>query len=158
MAESNGLLWDKQPGPDWFPEDYLHEAGRQTHRDYLPSLSCSLSEDFQDYVIGTRDNVAHEEARTIRGARCGKKAHASRLVNQINPHISKRLSKETPASLKLDLEKAVSQRILIKPCLSLIPMTMNQSIGWREPLPLFMIVLTILRYIMPKELCWRPNS
>ena len=109
MAESNGLLWDKQPGPDWFPEDYLHEAGRQTHRDYLPSLSRSLSEDFQDYVVGTRDNAAHEEARTIRGARCGKKAHASRLVNQINPHISKRLSRETPASLKLDLEKAVSQ-------------------------------------------------
>ena len=26
----------------------------------------------------------------------------------------------------------------------LITMTMNQSIGWREPLPLFMIVLTIL--------------
>ena len=109
MAESNGSLWDKEPGPDWFPEDYLHEAGRQTHRDYLPSLSRSLSEDFQDYVVGTRDNAAHEEARTIRGARCGKKEHASRLVNQINPHISKRLSKETPASLKLDLEKAVSQ-------------------------------------------------
>ena len=55
MAESNGSLWDKQPGPDWFPEDYLREAGRQTHRDYLPSLSRSLSEDFRDYVVGTRD-------------------------------------------------------------------------------------------------------
>ena len=110
MAESNGSLWDKEPGPDWFPEDYLHEAGRQTHRDYLPSLSRSLSEDFRDYVVGTRDNAAHEEARKIRGTRRGKKAHASRLVNQINRHISKRLSKETLASLKLDLEKAVSIR------------------------------------------------
>ena len=51
MAESNGSLWDKQPGPDWFPEDYLRE-------DYLPSLSRSLSEDFRDYVVGTRDNAA----------------------------------------------------------------------------------------------------
>ena len=110
MAESNGSLWDKQPGPDWFPEDYLREAGRQTHRDYLPSLSRSLSEGFRDYVIGTRDNTAHEEARKIRGTRRGKKAHVSRLVNPINRHISKRLSKETLASLKLDLEKAVSIR------------------------------------------------
>ena len=110
MAESNGSQWDKQPGPDWFPEDYLHEAGRQTHRDYLPSLSRSLSEDFRDYVVGTRDNTTHEEARKIRGTRRGKKAHASSLVNQINRHISKRLSKETLASLKLDLEKAVSIR------------------------------------------------
>ena len=109
MAESNGLLWDKQPGPDWFPEDYLCEAGRQTHQDYLPSLSRSLSEDFRDYVVGTRDNTAHEEARKIRGTRRGKKAHVSRLVNQINRHISERLSKETLASLKLDLQKAVSQ-------------------------------------------------
>ena len=65
MAESNGSLWDKQPGPYWFPEDYLREAGRQAHRDYLPSLSRSLSEGFQDYVDGTRDNTAHEEARKI---------------------------------------------------------------------------------------------
>ena len=42
MAESNGWLWDKQPGPDWLPEDYLREAGRQTHRDYLPSSSLCL--------------------------------------------------------------------------------------------------------------------
>ena len=109
MAESNGLLWDKQPGPDWFPEDYLREAGRQTHQDYLPSLSRSLSEGFRDYVVETRDNTAHEEARKIRGTRRGKKAHVSRLVNQINRHISERLSKETLASLKLDLQKAVSQ-------------------------------------------------
>ena len=33
----------------------------------------------------------------------------SRLVSQINRHISKRLKKKTLASLKLDLEKAVSQ-------------------------------------------------
>ena len=109
MAESNGSLWDKQPGPDWFPEDYLREAGRQTHQEYLPSFSRSLSEDFRDYVIG-RDNTAHEEARKIRGTRRGKKAHVSRLVNQINRHISKRLSKETLAPLKLDLKKAVSIR------------------------------------------------
>ena len=109
MAESTYLLWNKQPGPDWFPEGYLREAGRQTHRDYLPSLSRSLSEDFRDYVVGTGDNTAHEEARKIRATRRGKKAHVSRLVNQINRHISKRLSKETLASLKLDLEKAVSQ-------------------------------------------------
>ena len=51
MAESNGSLWDKQPGPDWFPEDYLREAGRQTHQDYLSSLSHSLSEGFRDYVV-----------------------------------------------------------------------------------------------------------
>ena len=87
----------------------MREAGRQTHRDYLPSLSRSLSEDFRDYVVGTRDNTAHEEARKIRGTRRGKKAHVSRLVNPINRQISKRLSKETLASLKLDLEKAVSQ-------------------------------------------------
>ena len=86
----------------------MREVGRQTHRDYLPSLSRSLSEDFGDYVVGARDNTAHEEARKIRGTRRGKKAHVSRLVNQINHH-SERLSKETLASLKLDLEKAVSQ-------------------------------------------------
>ena len=33
----------------------------------------------------------------------------SKLVNQINRHINKQLSKETIASLKLNLEKAVSQ-------------------------------------------------
>ena len=91
MAESNGSLWDKQPGPYWFPQDYLREAGRQTHRDYLPSLRRSLSEGFRDYVVGTRDNTAHEEARKIRGTWRGKKAHVSRLVNPINRHISKRL-------------------------------------------------------------------
>ena len=58
----------------------------------------------------TRDNTAHEEARKIRGTQRGKKAHISRLVNQINRHISKHLTKETLASLKLDLEKAVSIR------------------------------------------------
>ena len=84
MAESNGSLWE-QPGPGWFPEDYLHEAGGQTHRDYLPSLSRSQSEDFLDYVAGTKDNTAHEEVRKIRGTRRGKKAHVTRLVNQINP-------------------------------------------------------------------------
>ena len=109
MAESNGSLWDKQPGPDWFPEDYLCEAGRQTHRDYLSSLSRSLSKGFgitsfeQGIIQPTR------EARKIRGTRRGKKAHVSRLVNPINRHISKRLSKETLASLKVDLEEAVSQ-------------------------------------------------
>ena len=108
MAESNGSLWE-QRGPGWFPEDYLHEARRQTHRDYLPSLSRSLSGDFRDYVVGTKENTAHEEARKIRGTRRGKKAHITRLVNQINRHINKQLSKETIASLKLDLEKAVSQ-------------------------------------------------
>ena len=108
MAESNGPLWE-QPGPGWFSEDYLHEAGRQTHRDYLPSLSRTLSEDFRDYVVGTKDNTALEEARKIRGTRRGKKAHITRLVNQINRHINKQLSKETIASLKLNLEKAVSQ-------------------------------------------------
>ena len=76
MAESNGSLWECSPG--WFPEDFLHEAGRQTHRDYLPSLSCSLSEDFQDYVVGTKDNTAHEEARKIQGTRRGKKAHITK--------------------------------------------------------------------------------
>ena len=63
MAESNGSLWER--GPGWFPEDYLHGAGTQTHRDYLPSWSRSLSEDFQDYVVGTKDNTAHEEVRKI---------------------------------------------------------------------------------------------
>ena len=101
--------WNKKPGPDWFPDDYLREAGRQTHRDYLPSLSRSLSEEFRDYIAGTRDTTDHEEARKIRGTQRGKKAHVTRLVNQINWHISKQLSKETLASLKLDLEKAVSQ-------------------------------------------------
>lgn len=109
MAKANGSLWDKQPGPDWFPDDYLREAGRQTHRDYLPSLSHSLSEYFRDYITGTRDTTDHEEARIIRGTWRGKKAHVTRLVNQINRHISKQLSKETLASLKLDLEEAVSQ-------------------------------------------------
>ena len=108
MAESNGSLWE-QSGPGWFPEDYLHEAGGQTHRDYLPSLSRSLSEDFGDYVAGTKDNKVHEEARKIRGTRRGKKAHVTRLVNQINRHINKLLSKETISSLKLNLEKAVSE-------------------------------------------------
>ena len=110
MAESNGSLWDKQPGPDWFLEDYLRDAGRQTHQDYLSSLSRFLSEGFRDYVVWTRDNTAHEEARKIRGTRRGKKSHVSRLVNPINRHISKRLSKETLASVKLDLEEAVSIR------------------------------------------------
>lgn len=87
----------------------MREVGRQTHRDYLPSLSRSLSEDFQDYIVGTRENTVPEEVRKIRGTRRGKKAHVTRLVNQINRHISKQLSKETLASLKLDLEKAVSQ-------------------------------------------------
>ena len=108
MAESNGSLWE-QRGPGWFSDDYLHEASRQTHRDYLPSLSRSLSEDFRDYVVGTKENTAHEEARKIRGTRRGKKAHITRLVNQINRHINKQLSKETIASLKLDVENAVSQ-------------------------------------------------
>ena len=35
--------------------------------------------------------------------------YITRLVNQINRHIDKQLSKETIASLKLNLEKAVSQ-------------------------------------------------
>ena len=109
MAESNGSLWDQPPGPDWFPDDYLRETGIQTHQDYLPSLSRSLSEDFRNHIAGTRVTSAHEETRKIRGTRRGKKAHVTRLVNQINRHISKRLSKETLASLKLDLEKAVSQ-------------------------------------------------
>ena len=75
----------------------------------IPSLSRSLCEDFRDYVAGTKDNTAHEEARKIRGTRRGKKSHITRLVNQINRHINKQLSKETIASLKLNLEKAVSQ-------------------------------------------------
>jgi len=49
------------------------------------------------------------EVRKIRGTRRGKKAHVTRLVNQVNRHIDKQLSKETIASSKLDLEKAVSQ-------------------------------------------------
>ena len=132
MAESNGSLWDKQPGPDWFPEDYLREAGRQTHRDYLPSLSRSLSEGFRDYVIGTRDNTAHEEARKIRGTRRGKKAHVSRLVNPINRHISKRLSKETLASLKLDFEKAVSQLENISQALFELNLDGDEPEYWME--------------------------
>ena len=66
MAKSNGSLWE-QPGPGWFPEDYLHEAGRQTHRDYLPSLSHSLSEDLPGYIAGTKDNTAQKEAQKIWG-------------------------------------------------------------------------------------------
>ena len=108
MAESNGSLWE-QPSPGWFREDYLHKAGGQTHRDYFPSLSRSLCEDFRDYIAGRKDNTAHEEARKIRGTRRGKEAHITRLVNQINRHIDKQLSKETIASLNLNLEKAVSQ-------------------------------------------------
>ena len=87
----------------------MHEAGGQTNRDYLPSLSRFLSQDFRDYIAGTKDNTAHEEARKIRGTRRGKKAYITRLVNQINRHIDKQLSKETIASLKLNLEEAVSQ-------------------------------------------------
>lgn len=109
MAVPSGSLWDQQPAPDWLSADYMREVGRQTHRDYLPSLSRSLSEDFHDYIVGTRENTVPEEVRKIRGTRRGKKAHVTRLVNQINRHISKQLSKETLASLKLDLEKAVSQ-------------------------------------------------
>ena len=75
----------------------------------MPSLSRSLSEDFRDYIARTKDNTAHEEARKIRGTRRGKKAHITRLVKKINRHIDKQLSKETIASLKLNLEKAVSQ-------------------------------------------------
>ena len=108
MAESNASLWE-QRGPGWFSEDYLYEASRQTHRDYWPSLSRSLSEDFRDYVVGTKENTAHEEARKIRGTPRGKKAYITRLVNQINRHINKQLSKETIASLKLDVENAVFQ-------------------------------------------------
>ena len=51
---------------------------------YLPSLSRSLSDDFRDYIARTKDNTAHEEAQKIRGNRRGKKAHITRLVNQIN--------------------------------------------------------------------------
>jgi len=49
------------------------------------------------------------QVRKIGGTRRGKKAHVTRLVNQINRYIDKQLSKETIALLKLDLEKAVSQ-------------------------------------------------
>ena len=68
-------------------------------------MSRSLSDDF----AGTKDNTAHEEARKISGTRSGKKAHVTRLVNQINRHINKQLSRETIVSLKLNLKKAVSQ-------------------------------------------------
>ena len=47
----------KQPGPASFPENYLHEPGRQTNRDYLPSTGRFLSEDFRHYVVGTKDNI-----------------------------------------------------------------------------------------------------
>ena len=104
MPESNGSLRE-QPGPCWFPQDYLHEVRGQTHRDYLPSWSRSLYDDF----AGTKDNTAHDAAGKIRGTRRGKKAHVTRLVNQINRHIKKQLSKETIASLKVNLKKAVSQ-------------------------------------------------
>ena len=57
MAESNGSLWDKQPGPDWFPDDYLREARRQTHRDYLPSLSRSLSLSLSISKVGNFGNI-----------------------------------------------------------------------------------------------------
>lgn len=78
MAEPSGSLWDQQPAPDWLSADYMREVGRQTHRDYLPSLSRSLSEDFQDYIVGTRENTVPEEVQKIRGTRRGKKAHVTR--------------------------------------------------------------------------------
>ena len=49
-------LW-KQPGPAWFPENYLHEPRRQTNRDNLPSTGRFLSEDFRNYLVGTNDNI-----------------------------------------------------------------------------------------------------
>ena len=52
---------------------------------------------------------ASEEARRIRGTRRGKKAHVTRLVNQINQHMLKRLCRKTLASLRLELDKAVTQ-------------------------------------------------
>ena len=61
MPESNGSLRE-QPGPRWFPQDYLHEAGGQTNRDYLPNLSRSLSEDFRDYAARTK-----KEKPTLQG-------------------------------------------------------------------------------------------
>ena len=61
-------------------------------------------------MVSSVDRVnASEEARRIRGTRRGKKAHVTRLVNQINQHMLKRLSRKTLASLKLEFDKAVTQ-------------------------------------------------
>ena len=88
MAESNGSQMAKQPDPGWFPETYLHGVGRQMHQDYSPRLRRSLSADFRDYIVGTKENTAHEEVRKIQGSRRGKKSHVTRLVNQINQRIN----------------------------------------------------------------------
>ena len=80
-------------GPNVIPHehDILHR--------YLPERNKSKRD----------EDALREEARRVRGTRRGKKSHVTRLVNQINQHIEKRLSRKTLASLKLDLEKAVSE-------------------------------------------------
>ena len=98
----------------------------------MPSLSRSISEHFRDYIVGTRDNTAHEDARKIRRTRRGKKAHMLRLVNQMNHHISKRLRKETLFSLKLDLEKAVYQLEDINQALFELNPAYNEPDYWME--------------------------
>ena len=106
-------------GPhNWSSQVHL----RQSEQGHPSQLQRSLSADFvvrrMDNNIKTQLNPpdgiecrvnASEEARRIRGTRRGKKAHVTRLVNQINQHMLKRLSRKTLASLKLELDKAVTQ-------------------------------------------------
>lgn len=55
------------------------------------------------------EDILCKDAWRVRGTRCGKKSHVTRLVNQINQHIYKCLSRRMFATLKSDLEKAVSE-------------------------------------------------
>ena len=117
----------------YYFDSYSHRTGgprnwssqvhfRQSEQGHPSQLQCSLSADFvirrMDNNIKTQINPpdgiecrvnASEEARRIRGTRRGKKAHVTRLVNHINHHMLKRLSRKTLASLKLELDKAVTQ-------------------------------------------------
>ena len=106
-------------GPrNWSSQVHL----RQSEQGHPLQLQRSLSADFvvrrMDNNIKTQLNPpdgiecrvnASEEARRIRGTRRGKKAHVTRLVNQINQHMLKRLSRKTLPSLKLEFDKAVTQ-------------------------------------------------
>ena len=125
----------------------------------MPSLSTSLSEDFQDYVVGTRDNTTNEEAQNIQGTLSGKRAQVSRLVNQINRHIRKRLSKETLASLKLDLKKAVSQLENINQALFELNPDDDEPEYWMEGAlaPVDDCFDNIEMYYAARA-SWRPNS
>ena len=88
-----------------------------------------------------------------------ERKHTSRLVNKINRHISKRLSKETLASLKLDLEKAVSQLEDINQALFELNPDDDEPEYWMETTlaPVYDCFDNIEMYLL-KELCRKPDS